>query len=146
MEIYLVEEIWQLALVYDVRMNYHLRGKENEVKLKNEFNEEYGKEYIYTLLADGEFGLATCRINPISTDTCKIERVATREGYQGKGLGSKLLKFTEQKIKKMGYKNILIHSYFEAKNFYLNNGYKIDESIIIESDVPQVALRKKLAD
>lgn len=143
MKFYKVDQTWQLYLVYNIRANIVFNGIDH--KLVDEFNEEFGKEYHYTLLADGETGIGTMRINYISDKVGKIERVAINSNYQKQGLGSQLLTYTEDVLKAQAIEEIIINAYEPALDFYLKNGYEIDRNVIIDEAAPQIRVRKKLA-
>jgi len=64
----------------------------------------------------------------LNRNSMDIESIAILPGYQGKGYGSKLIEAIENEIKKRNYKKIILEvreKNENAKNFYLNHGYKI---------------------
>lgn len=126
MGLYRVDQVWQLALVYEIRKNTatHL-----DIPLPGEYDEEYGKKYHYILLTDGEKGLGTLRINFENSDYAKIERVAVIKDQQFSGLGKQLMEEAEKWIKEKNYKKIIINSMYGAAGFYDKLGYSRDESI-----------------
>ncbi|MGP6140653.1 GNAT family N-acetyltransferase [Jeotgalibaca sp. A127] len=144
MKFHLVDQVWQLALVYEVRRQTLMNGK--TVPLDVEFDEVFGQMYQYALVAadSKDKGIATLRINYIDDKTAKLERVSVIPQYQGKGIGTSLLQRTEDELRKLSVEKILIHSFEPAVDFYLKNGYTIDESTQIHSSIPQIAVRKKL--
>lgn len=129
MEIYRVNEVWQLALVYQVRI---ADAKFLKVPISGEFNEEFGKVYEYVLIADGEQGMGTLRLNCDHEDFAKIERVAVIPEKQYKGYGRLLMAEAEAWIKDKGYKKIVIHSKYSASGFYEKLGYTMDEHIELD--------------
>ncbi len=64
----------------------------------------------------------------LNKDSMDIESIAILPEYHGKGYGSKLIEAIENEIKKRGYKKLVLEvreKNENAKNFYLNHGYKI---------------------
>lgn len=145
MKFQLVNQVWQLALVYEIRRQTLLNGRKPPIKL--EFDEEYGEIYYYALITKSESaeeGIATLRINYVDERTAKLERVSVIPKFQRQGVGNYLLQQTENILRDRNYKEILVHSFEPALHFYLKNGYQIDESVTIDSEIPQIALRKIL--
>lgn len=95
-------------------------------------NEEFGKVYEYVLIADGEQGMGTLRLNCDHEDFAKIERVAVIPEKQYKGYGRLLMAEAEAWIKDKGYKKIVIHSKYSASGFYEKLGYTMDEHIELD--------------
>jgi GNAT superfamily N-acetyltransferase len=56
--------------------------------------------------------------------------------YKNQGYGTILLKQTEELVKTKGYKQILLHSYPKAYNFYERNGYREIEPFEDNSKFP----------
>lgn len=64
----------------------------------------------------------------LNRNSMDIESIAILPEYQGKGYGSKLIEAIENEAKKRNYKKIVLEvreKNENAKNFYLNHGYKI---------------------
>ncbi|EPH09790.1 GNAT family N-acetyltransferase [Facklamia hominis] len=142
MNIYRVDKVWQLALVYEVRRKTLLFGK--KVSSHLEFDETYGKEYNYLLIEENDKGIGTLRVNLENEDYGKIERVSIIPECQSKGLGGKILEEAEKWILESGRNKVVVHSFAPAVNFYLKYGYKLDESKIIDSEIPQKYMYKNL--
>lgn len=126
MKIYRVNEVWQLALVYQVRIK---DAEFLKITLESEFNEEYGKNYSYILAADDELGLGTLRINFDNKEYAKIERVAVIPDYQNQGIGRKMMEGAERWIKDSGYNKVIIHSKYSASGFYEKLNYLPNKNI-----------------
>ena len=142
MNIYRVNEVWQLALVYEVRRQTLLNGVKPKSSL--EFDEDYGKLYNYLLMEEDDIGIGTLRVNCDHKDYGKIERVSIIPCQQGKGLGGQLLKEAEKWIKELGYNKIIVYSFEPAVPFYLKCGYMVDDSKHVESSIPQVVMYKNI--
>lgn len=142
MEFYHVEEVWQQALVYEVRKQAFVEGQGIPIQL--EFDEQYGKSYHYALLADGDQGVATARLQLLPDHKAKIQRVAVSPEYQGQGWGRMLLEKAEKWLAEQAVETVVITSQTQAKGFYEALGYQVDESVTIVSDIPQVYTEKRI--
>ncbi len=68
----------------------------------------------------------------LNKNSMDIESIAILPGYQKKGYGTKLIDAIEDEIKNRSYKTVILEvreKNENAKNFYLNHGYKIIDFI-----------------
>jgi len=117
-----VQKEWQLALAYNVRIKTMVEGE--GVPASVEFDDDEIKNRSYYILLDGDEALATCRVNYISDDVAKIERVIVSTEHQNKGVGTVLLEDVASKLKDDGTKTIIIDSRDKAVHFYERIGYR----------------------
>ena len=89
-----------------------------------EFQGRFGKwpETFIIATEDGEIiGDATGKIE---SESCMgLESIAVKEGYKGQGIGTKILKYFEDKAKKYADK-VTIASADNVEEFYQKNGYE----------------------
>ena len=71
--------------------------------------------------ADNE-PIATARMR-LFKDYAKIERLAVRKEYRGKGIGKEMFTFVINHIKELGYKTIKIHAQAYLVEFYEEFGF-----------------------
>lgn len=71
--------------------------------------------------------IATCRLNLLPEKQAQIRYMAVSEKYQGKGLGSMIISFIEEKAKTSGAEKIILHARENAVSFYKSNNYEIVE-------------------
>lgn len=74
----------------------------------------------------------------------KMRQVAVTEKYQGKKVGTKLVKFAEVLAKKMGYGDFELHARESSVAFYLALGYETYGEIFEEVTIPHRKMRKRL--
>jgi dihydrofolate reductase/predicted GNAT family N-acyltransferase len=79
-----------------------------------------------------------------SGKTLKMQRVATKASFQGKGIGSALMHFCEEYAKKQGYKSIFCHARNAAVPFYLKNHYVLEGEEFDEDGIAHRKMRKKI--
>lgn len=77
-------------------------------------------------------------------DEGKLFQTAVYPEYQKKGVGRMLVKFLENKVKKMGVKKIFLHSRYVVKDFYKKLGYECEGDIFIEVGVEHIKMTKSL--
>ncbi len=142
MTIYRVDQVWQLAGVYEIRKKILVAGKKVPAEL--EFDEEYGRNYSYLLIQERGDPIATARINFEfeSENYGKIERVAVIPDHQKSGYGRKLIEAGENWIIERGLKKIVITSQEQAVGFYEKLGYTIYPEIKLKSKIPIVYTEK----
>lgn len=144
MNVYRVNEVWQLALVHSVRI---ANAIDLNIPLPGEFNEKIDGKYHYVLAEEGIEGLGTLRINFDHPDYAKIERVAVHPSHQGKGIGRIIIKEAEQWIKDAGYSKIVVHSKNSAQGFYQALDYDLDPTVHLEDGPdkkPQIYFKKDI--
>lgn len=72
----------------------------------------------------------------------KMQRVASKAQFQGKGIGSALMRFCEEYAKKHGFKSIYCHARGTAVRFYLKNQYELEGEPFDEDGIPHRKMRK----
>lgn len=140
MTVYRVKEVWQQALVFDIRIQTFVEGQNIPIEL--EFDELYNEAYSYILVAENGKGIGTARINFSNEEYAKIERVAVIPEYQNKGIGRQVIEACEKWIGEKGYKKIVITSQTQAAVFYEKIGYEIKPEVQLESTIPIVYTEK----
>ena len=86
------------------------------------------------------------RLHFNSKDEAQIRYMAVEGKYQGKGLGSLLLKDLEKRAKSLGTKYIILNSRENAVKFYEKNGYKVVEKAhVLFDSIKHFKMRKKLS-
>lgn len=65
----------------------------------------------------------------------KLERVAIRKSYRGKGLGHKLTEFMITVAKEQGFKKFKVHAQSYLKDFYQKHGFEIIGDVFKEAGI-----------
>lgn len=137
-----VQEVWQLADVYEIRKETFVSGQ--GIPKECEFDEVYNDSYRYILVLLNNEPVATARINVRQKAFAKIERVAVKPNYQHQGFGKVAIEGAEAWIRELGYQKIVITSQEKAVGFYQRLNYEVKPEIIYESDIPIVHTEKQL--
>jgi dihydrofolate reductase/predicted GNAT family N-acyltransferase len=99
------------------------------------------KEQIHVVGFLGQELCVTAALVP-EGDKLKMQRVATKAQFQGKGIGSALVRFCEKYAKEHAFKSIYCHARGTAIQFYLNNQYVLEGEPFDEDGIPHHKMRK----
>lgn len=83
-------------------------------------------------------------LRPQLLGVMKMRQVAVAEKFQGKKVGTKLVKFAEVLAKKMGYDKFELHSRESSVAFYEALGYETYGDVFEEVTIPHRKMRKHL--
>lgn len=89
-----------------------------------EFLQKDKDDLIFVLVEDDKI-CATLNYTILSKSSLKMRQVAVYTSMQTKGLGKKLVSFSEKQIKNLGYSRIELHARETAVWFYEKLNYKI---------------------
>lgn len=81
---------------------------------------------------------------PLDNEKLKMRQVAVLETEQGKGIGKKMVQFSEAWAKFRGYKHIELNAREIAFDFYLSIGYKKTGTAFEEVGIAHWKMVKKL--
>jgi len=83
-------------------------------------------------------------LTPLNSSEVKMRQVAVDESLQSRGIGKKLVEFSEQFAKDNGFKKIVMNARDVAVPFYEKLGYKKDGDMFVEVTIPHFKLYKHL--
>ena len=90
----------------------------------NEFLNQDKEDYILGLFEQNRIR-AVLHLKPLSGSVLKMRQVAVDENLQGKGYGSKLVRYSEEFALCSGYSKIILHARETAVAFYKKLNYKL---------------------
>lgn len=149
MKIIEVTEVWQLALVFEVRQQTEFMG--HSPSMYEEFDEkleDINSKYVYLLALDDEKALGTARLSAeedLDGDTYFLSRLSIVDGQQGSGIGQALLKFAEKVTLDHDRHRILLHAVKDAVEFYKKSGYEGHGDYYVDTTVEVLDMDKKLS-
>lgn len=142
-------------MTMDIRpITYHTKEYEMSLLLRDAvlrkplgmhlFDENLSKEvmdihigaFVYNQL------VAILVLTKINDDIIKMRQVAVADSFQKKGVGTKLLQYTEAYVKKLGYKEIVLHARQVSIDFYKKNGYTEEGEPFVEIGIPHKKMFK----
>ena len=92
--------------------------------------------------ADGK-PVATARLRDLD-GVAKIERMAVRKDYRGKGVGDALLEKVMEVARAKGFQKALISAQSYAVPFYEKLGFKVTSEEYTEAGIPHHAMERDL--
>lgn len=131
----------------EYKRTVELRDKILRKPLNLKFSsEQLEKEYSDIHIACfSDKDLIGCLIlSPIDDISVRMRQVAVDEKYQGKKIGTKMVKYSEEFAKNNGFKEMVLHSREVAVPFYLKLDYKIISEKFIEIGLAHWMMKKKL--
>ncbi|MDO8550042.1 MAG: GNAT family N-acetyltransferase [Ignavibacteria bacterium] len=134
----------------DFELYYNLRWR----ILRKPWNQPKGSEKdelevksIHVMVCNEDripIGVGRAHFN--SNEEAQIRYMAVEDEWQGKGIGSMILSYLEEKIKERGAKNIILNARDLAIKFYEKHGYEIvKEAHTLFDVIPHYKMTKKIA-
>ena len=80
----------------------------------------------------------------LSPREVKMRQVAVTPGLMGKGIGSKLVGYSENWASRIGFREITLNARDTAVPFYKRLGYEVISEKFTEVGIPHFKMRKKL--
>lgn len=80
----------------------------------------------------------------INEGCVQIKQVCVHSSYQGRQIGSSLMKYAEQEIRKVGMQEIMLHARCNAWSFYQRLGYSFTSDEFKEVGIIHREMRKYL--
>jgi predicted GNAT family N-acyltransferase len=105
------------------------------------------KSDIHIAFFENDKIIGTLILTPKDDSTIRMRQVAVADDWQGKGVGSKLVKFAEKIATGHKFSKIILSARSTALDFYKNNGYQTfgDEYIGESINVPHFEMIKYIA-
>lgn len=104
----------------------------------------YDPRCVHFLAWEGQETIGTARLRILRDGAAKAERVAVRPGYQGKGVGGKLMGAIEQEAARRGHTELLVNAQVHVLPFYELMGYIVEGQPFTEASIPHRHMRKQL--
>jgi predicted GNAT family N-acyltransferase len=80
----------------------------------------------------------------LSDDILKMRQVAVSPDFQSKGIGKKMVQFSEKWANQNGYKIIDLHARKNVVPFYEKLGYHVEGDEFLEVGIPHLRMIKQL--
>jgi GNAT superfamily N-acetyltransferase len=118
----------------------NLRKPLNLLWSKEDLQDE-DKQNHFALMHNLEIIGSFC-LKKIDTQTIKIRQMAIKKGYQKKGYGSEVIRFTESFAGMHNYKIIILTARLSALEFYEKNLFKTSGKIFVDVSVDSIKMFK----
>ena len=100
---------------------------------------------IHFLCTIDDEPVATARMR-LFNGYAKIERLAVRKEYRGKGIGKEMFAFVINHANEMGYKKIAIHAQAYLVKFYENFGFVKHGKKFLDANIEHYCMEKIIKD
>ena len=80
----------------------------------------------------------------IDSKLIKMRQVAVDEEYQGKSIGSKMVRYAEDFARIQGYQKLTLHARKNAVIFYKRLDYEVSGEEFLEGNIPHYSMEKYL--
>jgi GNAT superfamily N-acetyltransferase len=125
---------------YDLRWRI-LRKPWNQPKGSQ--RDEHEGRAIHIMACVGEKTVGVGRVHFNSPEEAQLRYMAVETSYQGKGIGSLVLRELEKRARKQGAKYMLVNGRENAVRFYKKNGYTlVGDAPTLFGRIKQSRLRK----
>ena len=116
----------------------------NEQGFKNEFD-NIDKTAYHILCFENGTPIGTARIyNDNESLTYHIGRIAVLKEYRNLHIGSKIISYAENEIKKLNGNKIVLSAQVKAKGFYEKCGFTSQGDIYLDEHCPHIYMYKLL--
>jgi len=145
MKVIRIREDEQLRKAFAVRMEVFVEEQKVPEDLEMDEHDASPDAARHVLLeADGE-PAATGRFIEYKPDTAKMQRIAVRLPYRGKGVGAALMNELERWASEEGYRYSLLDAQCQAAPFYEKLGYEtVSPETFLDAGIPHVRMKKTL--
>jgi predicted GNAT family N-acyltransferase len=109
--------------------------KENMVNDANEY---------HIAATDGKAIIGILLLKPLSDALVKMRQVAVHSDLQGQGIGKKLVAYSEDFCKNMGFQTIELNAREVSLDFYLSQDYQQIGDQFLEIGIPHFKMIKNL--
>jgi len=106
--------------------------------------EEWEHHHFAAFLESGELA-AYLMLEMLPQRVAKMRQVAVKPELQSMGIGSGLVRFSEEWSKQQGLLSIVMHARKEAVPFYERMGYEVRGKEFLEVGIPHFKMEKTLS-
>ncbi len=137
---------WNLRLATteeDILKVMVIRGivfiEEQKVDWEGEID-EYENESIHFLGEEGGQPVAAARLRMLSDGRAKVERIAVRQAWRGKGYASDVVRFLMAHAADLGASNYVMHAQVHLQKFYESFGFRREGDIFDECGIDHITM------
>jgi predicted GNAT family N-acyltransferase len=131
----------ELQEAFEVRRQVFVR--EQDIPEELVFDGHDG-EALHVVVKDGKRVIGSARIQFLSNNQAKLERMAILKRYRRKGIGRKMLLFLDTVWKDKQVQQVIIHAQFEVVPFYKLCGFDELGLPFREAGIKHIKMRKQL--
>jgi predicted GNAT family N-acyltransferase len=116
--------------------------EEQKCSYSEEFDEfDFSSIHFLGVIEDEPVAVARMRL---IKDCVKIERLAVRKEYRGKGIGKEMFAFVLNHIAEMRYKKVILHAQAYLVKFYGKFGFVKQGEKFLEANIEHYYMEKEM--
>ena len=104
----------------------------------------HDRKALHMVVKDGERVIGSARVQFLSDNQAKLERMAILKRYRRKGIGKGMLLFLDAVWKDKQVQQVIIHAQLEVVPFYKLCGFDEFGSPFREAGIKHIEMRKRL--
>jgi len=131
----------ELQEAFEVRRHVFVREKGISEDL---VFDEHDREALHMVVKDGEKVIGSARVQFLTDNQAKLERMAILKRYRRRGIGRDMLLFLDAVWKGKQVQQVIIHTQFEVVPFYKLCGFDEFGSPFREAGIKHIKMRKRL--
>ncbi len=131
----------EIQLCVDIRKEVFINEQGVNPRIEID-NIDYKCEHILAFYKNQP--VATARLQKISEEKYKVGRMAVKKKHRRYGIGSEILLFIENYLKKKQIKIIELNAQKYVEKFYLKNGYNPVGDEFFEADILHIKMQKNI--
>jgi predicted GNAT family N-acyltransferase len=106
--------------------------------------DRYDREALHVVVKDGQKVIGTARVQFLTDNQAKLERMAVLKHYRRKGIGKEMLLFLDAVWKDNKVQQVIIHAQFKVVSFYKLCGFDELGLPFREAGIKHMKMRKRL--
>ena len=131
----------EIQLCVDIRKEVFINEQGVNPRIEID-NIDYKCEHILAFYKNQP--VATARLQKISEEKYKVGRMAVKKKHRRYGIGSEILLFIENYLKKKQIKKIELNAQKYVEKFYLKNGFNPVGDEFFEADILHIKMQKNI--
>lgn len=126
----------ELQQVLKIRETVFIKGQNVPLELELDgLNDE--SKHVIAKYGDKPVGTARMRFHG---NRVKVERLAVLESHRGIGIGKRTLKYVINYCRRKGFKEVVLHAQYYAKDFYEKLGFRPRGKIFMEANIEHIEM------
>jgi predicted GNAT family N-acyltransferase len=104
----------------------------------------HDREALHIVVKDGQRVIGSARVQFLTDNQAKLERMAILEHYRRKGIGREMLLFLDTLWKDRQVQQVIIHAQLEVVPFYKLCGFDESGSSFWEAGIKHIKMHKQV--
>jgi len=101
-------------------------------------------EQVHLVAISDQGQMIGCVLVAFSGNVAKARQLAIEGAYQGRGIGTELMKRAEQAVRARNIRTVTLHGRATARGFFEKLGYTARSEVFTEVTIPHVVMQKDL--